>query len=147
CEGQTNIHAAAIPFDWRVDELAHFRELHDFIELPRYFFASHSEDVAIQEGILATSKLRMKTCSDFEQTAHASVEFHTARGWLSDAGEYFEKRGFSSAVATDYADHLTPLDIKTDVAQGPDCFSARRSVTNEATELAAKRQHERFSKS
>ena len=67
----------------------------------------------------------MKAGADFEQAAHAAVNFGKAGGGLRDAGENLQQCGLSGAVAADQADDFALLNVEGDIAQRPEIVARR----------------------
>src|SRR6185436_10311846 len=87
CESQTNIHAAAVTFDRRIDEPVDVGKSHDLVKLARQFFTFHPHDYTVEKYIFSTCQFRMKPGADFKETADTPVQLYSPAGWLRDAGE------------------------------------------------------------
>src|SRR5713101_6868161 len=105
-EGQTQIHAARIPFHRSIQEFLDLRKSDNLIELPFDFSSGHSENGTIQEYIFAPSKFWMKTCAHLQQACHSSLDTHSSLGGLDNPAQNFQERGLSSSVSTDNADNF-----------------------------------------
>src|SRR5277367_105526 len=81
----------------------------------------------------------MKARADFQQAADAAVNFGKPGGGPRDAGEQFQERGFSGAVAADEADYFTLLHVERDVAQRPEkIFGFARAIAPEGRSEGAR---------
>ena len=88
-KGEPEVHAAGVTLYRRIDKPFHFRKGDDLVKLPLDLSSCHTQDGAVQVDVLATSELRVESCSDLQQGADASVELgETGRG-LGDAREDF----------------------------------------------------------
>ncbi len=66
-ETEARVHAGRVALDLRVDELADAGELDDLIELARDLGALHPHDRALQEHVLPTGQIGMKSGGHFNQ--------------------------------------------------------------------------------
>ena len=79
-ERQADVHAAAVALHRRVEEVLHFGEGDDLIELLPDLRAAHPEDRAVQKDVLAAGQFGVKAGADFEEAAEAAVELGPACG-------------------------------------------------------------------
>src|SRR5215472_1280509 len=70
---QTRLHSAAVMLQRRIKKALHFREGHDFVELPRDLCLAHPQDRAAHEHVFASAEFEMKTSAYLEQATHAAV--------------------------------------------------------------------------
>jgi hypothetical protein len=66
-EPQLEPHAARVVLDRRVNETLDLGEGHDFVELRQDFAATHAQNGAVEEDVLAPRQLRVKTRPHLEQ--------------------------------------------------------------------------------
>src|SRR4030095_15892755 len=89
----------------------------DLVELAPNLRAAHAENRAVQEDVLASGQLRMKSGADFEQRSHASAHDRLSGGRIRDAREHFEQGALSRPVASDDADDLAFGDLERHVIE------------------------------
>src|SRR5215469_4874042 len=94
-ECQADVHSAGIVLHRRVDELFQLCEGDDLVKLSGDLFFAHAQDGTAQEGVLASSKLRMETGAHFQKTADAATNFCPACCWPGDARKDFEEGSFA----------------------------------------------------
>jgi len=75
-ETKADVHAAGVSFDGSVDELRYSGKIDYLVELPQYLLLFHAHDGAIQENVLSTGELGMKSRPDLEQARGPSPEPH-----------------------------------------------------------------------
>src|SRR2546429_7581260 len=121
-KSQTYIHAAAIAFNWGIQELLDLSEGYNLIELSLNLSAGHSQYRSVQKDVFAAGKLGMKTSADFQQTRYPATNADAALRRLRNAAEGFQQRGLATSVAADNANDIAMADLKIDVAQCPDLF-------------------------
>ena len=119
-EGEAHIHAAGIALDGRVEEFFGFGEGDDLVELAVDFRLVHAEDRAVEIDVFAAGEFGVKAGADFEKRGDAAFHAGEAFGGFGDAAENFEQGRFARAVSADDADDFAALDIKRDVAKGPE---------------------------
>src|SRR3990172_2153240 len=119
-ERQTHIHPARGVFHRGVNKLLDLRERHDLVELPSDLAALHSQDRAVEKYILPTGQLGVEARADFQQASDATVDAGLAFGRLGDAGEDFQERTLTRAIAADHPHDLAALDLERDVLQRPE---------------------------
>jgi hypothetical protein len=115
CKSQPNVHTRRITLDGHIEKFLHLSEGNYLIELPLYFFATHSKNCAVQKDILAAGQLRMKTGAYLEQARDSATDSHPASRRLGYAAQYFEQRGFAGAVAPDDANNFSLADFERNV--------------------------------
>src|SRR5262245_20984141 len=120
CKGEPHIHPAAVPLYRCVQELLDLRESHNVLELFPNFCACHSKNCAIQKDIFASRQLRMESRPNLEQACDATLDLNCSCCGLGYPAEDLEESRFPCTVATDDAEHLAALDLKGNVAQGPE---------------------------
>ena len=96
----------------RVDELVHFGERHDFVELLLNLGFSHAEDRPIQKDVLPAGQLVVESGAHFEQRAHAAANLREATGRFGNFRQNLEQRALAGAVATDDAHDIALLDFE-----------------------------------
>ena len=138
-EREARVHAAAVAFRRRVDELLHLREIHDGIELSRDLLLSHPENRAAQVDVLSSGELGVEPRPDFEQRTDSSVYLGSSACWLSDARKNFEQRALSRPVAPDDSDDLTLLHVERDVVQRPESLHRVGLAERALPEILGKR--------
>src|SRR5689334_2994691 len=120
CKREPYVHAAAVSFDWRVDELLDFRETDDLLKLSLDLFARHAEYRAVEKNVFASTQFRMKAGADFEQARDPTVKLNASFRGFDDARQDLQQRRLARAVAADDADDLARCDLEVDILQGPD---------------------------
>ena len=90
CERESQIHPGGVALDWSIDELLHFRESDDLVELPGNLRLSHAQDGAVQVDVLPSAQLAVKTGADFQQRADPPMDLSKAIGRLGDARKNFQ---------------------------------------------------------
>src|SRR5207253_4132052 len=119
-KSQTNVHPAAVAFNWGIQELLDLSEGYNLIELSLNLSARHSQYRPVQKDVFPTGKLGMKTSADFQQTRYPATNADAALRRLRNPAESFQQRGLATAVAADNANDIALADFKIDVAQCPD---------------------------
>jgi hypothetical protein len=119
-EGQADVHAGAVALDRRIEEVFHFRERHDLVELAGNLAAAHPQDAAVHVDVLAARQLGVKAGPHFQEAPHPAAELDPPARRLGDPREDFQKRALARAVAADDADDLARLDLEGDVLEGPE---------------------------
>src|SRR5439155_17915780 len=97
-EGESHVHPARVPLHRRIDEALDPGEVDDFVELPPDFPSLHPQDRAIEEDVLASAELRMKTGSDLHQAAHTAAALSLAAGRRPGPGQDLEQRRLAGTV-------------------------------------------------
>src|SRR5262245_60158806 len=120
CKGEPHIHAAAVVFDRRVEELFYFRKRDDLIEFRSDFMPTHPENRTVEKDVFVAGKLGMEAGANFEETCHPTAQAHPARGGFGDAAQNLEQRALTGTVSADDSDHLPAAHVKTHVLEGPE---------------------------
>src|SRR5438045_8139915 len=107
-------------FDGRVNKFSNFREVDDLIKLPINLELLHSQNRAVQIGVLASGQFSMKAGPHFEQATHASSNSRSPFSGSRNARKHFEQGRFTGAVAADHADDFAALHLKRNVLKRPD---------------------------
>src|SRR5205085_11206397 len=94
-------------------------ERDNLIELPLDLFFSHAEYRAIEEDVLTPGQLWMKTRAHFEQAADLPVNLHAPTCRLRYARENFQQCALARAIASDYTDDLSQMNVEADVTKRP----------------------------
>jgi hypothetical protein len=121
-EGQSDVHAAAEALDGCVEKLLDFGERHDLVEFAADLGTGHAEDRAIDEDVLAASKLGMKSRAHLEQAGDPAVQRDAALGRLGDAAENLQQRALARPVPADDADDIPLEDVDINILEGPEMF-------------------------
>src|SRR6267143_868849 len=119
CERQTHIHSARIVLHRCIKKFLDFCKCDNLIETFANFHFPHSQNRAIQENIFATGKLWMEASPDFQQTRQPSTNPYRPFCWTSDAGQNFQDRALACAIPSQDADHVTLLNVESDILQRP----------------------------
>src|SRR5579863_8242638 len=119
-EGEADVHAGGVVFHGGIDESFDFGEGDDLVELAGDLAASHAEDGAVEEDVLAAGELVMEAGADFEEAADAAVNGGLADGGLGDARQNLQERRFAGAVASDEAENFAFLYVEGDVLERPE---------------------------
>src|SRR6187431_1449751 len=77
-KSQAHIHAAAVALDWCVEKTLDLGESDDLVEFRFDLRPRHAEDRPVEENILATSQLGVKTGADFEQARDPTTQSHAS---------------------------------------------------------------------
>src|SRR5258705_473517 len=75
CERQSDIHAAGVALDGRVQEALYPREFDYFVKFSSNLHPGHSKNSAVQENIFPSCQFRMKPCADLQQTRDPAHNF------------------------------------------------------------------------
>ena len=118
-KGKSDVHARGVALDRRVEEFLDLRERNDLIEFADDFSASHAQDRAIQEDILAPGEFRMKSRAYLKKTGNATADSNFTLGRFGNPAEELEQRTLSCSVTADDADNLTLLDFSGDIPERP----------------------------
>src|SRR5262249_8740399 len=116
---QPNIHSATVAFHRRIEEPFHFGKGYDFIKSARNLLPTHAKNCSVQENVLPTCQLRVKSRPNLKQTAHAATQPHASLGWFGNPAENLEQRAFARSIAPDDAKNLSLLDFEAHVPQCP----------------------------
>src|SRR6185503_12319845 len=104
----------------RIDELVNLRKGYNFIEFPLDLRLSHTENGSIQEYVLTSGELRMKSGAHFEQRADPAIDIGITVGRICDSRQNLEQGTLAGAIAADDADDLTSFDLEGNIFDGPD---------------------------
>ncbi len=121
-EGQAQVHAAGIALDGRVDELLHFGEVHDLVELALDLGAAHAQDGAVEVDVFPAGQFRMEAGAHLEQGADPAVDLGVALGGVGDPREDLQQGALARAVAPDHPQHLPLLHVEAHVSQSPNAL-------------------------
>src|SRR6201989_2973461 len=123
---QSYIHAAGISLYRRIYELLNARKSNDLVKFFDHFPFPHSQDRSIQEYILPSGQLRVEACSYLQQARDSALYFNFSFCRTGYTGKYFQQGGLTSAVLSDYADHISLFHFKGDIVESME-FPASRS--------------------
>src|SRR5204862_6469397 len=106
---------ADVPAGWAglrrlVKALADAGEFDEAVEALVDLAAREAEHDAVDVDVLAAGDLRMKPRAQFDQRGDASVHRHRSAGRFENAGDDFQQRRFSRAVASDHAERFAAMD-------------------------------------
>jgi hypothetical protein len=124
-EGQAHVHAAAVMLHRRIEKALNAGEGDDRIELFPDLRPPHAEDGPVQKDVLAAGEFLIESRADLQEAAHPAVEVDGSFGHLCDAGQNFQQRAFSGAIAADQPEHVAALDVEADVPQRPELLARR----------------------
>src|SRR5260370_4481844 len=99
----------------RVDELADLGEGDDLVELRLDEGPIKPQQSAVEEDILPSSQIRMKSGPHFQERPYASADDRGAVGRTHDAGQNFQQRALARTITTDDSEDLALLDVEADV--------------------------------
>jgi hypothetical protein len=119
-EGETDLHAAGVTLDRRIDEPVDAGEFDDLVVAPRHLAVRHSQDRPVEEHVLAPRQLRMESGADFQEARDPAAQFDPAFRWFADPRQQFQQRAFAGPVLPDDADDLPRLHVERDVPQRPE---------------------------
>src|SRR4029079_19389303 len=119
-EGETDVHAARVPLDRRVDEPLDPGELDDVTVPLLYLPALHREDRAVEVDVLSARELLVEARPDLEQAPHPPAYLGAPGGGLRDPSEDLQERRLARPVASDHAKHLPLGHLERDVPQRPE---------------------------
>jgi hypothetical protein len=80
----------------------------------------HPENRAVEEDVLATRKLSMKSRPNPKKACDAPPQQNLSLGRLRDTAQDLEKRALSSAVGANDTNNLTLLDLEAHVLERPE---------------------------
>src|SRR5690348_2930700 len=118
-KSQPRLHARAVMLQRRIQKFGYIGKRDNFLEFAGDFPAPHAENCAVQKNIFTPGQLGMKSGADFEQTAERTANFGPANRRLCYSGQNFQQSGLAGAVAANHTDDFAGLNLKGDVAQGP----------------------------
>src|SRR5437762_6704862 len=127
-EGQPHVHTRRIPLYRRIEEFFDLGESYDFIKLPQYVLPGHAQNRAVDENIFPPRQLRMKTCSDFQQTRHPPANTHPPFGRFGDPAKYFQERRLARPVTANDPHHLALLHFEGNIFESPEFFLSWQSA-------------------
>src|SRR5262245_39171550 len=108
-KGEADVHSAAVPLHWSVEELLYVGEGDDLVELSLDLEPLHSQDGAVEEDVLPPSQLGMKSCSHLEQACDPPENLGTPCGWLGDAAKDLQQCTLARAIAADNPENFSLL--------------------------------------
>src|SRR4051794_14245432 len=114
-ERETQVHAARVALDRRVDKTLDLSERDDLVELPGDLPAPHPEDRAIEKDVLAAGELRMEPCADLQERADAPADREPSLGRRSDSREDLQQRALARAVVADDPERLALSYLEVEV--------------------------------
>ena len=109
-KGQLDEHAAGIPLDGGVNELAALGKFDDFRQLGVNFRLGHAQNRAVHVDVFPAGHLVVEAGAHLQHGGHPPPQPDLALGGGGDAGQDFEQRGFARAVAADDAQRLALVD-------------------------------------
>ena len=115
-EGQAQVHSARVVLDRGVEEGLDFGELNDLVELAVDLGPLHTEDGPVEVHVFAAGKLRMEARADFQERTDAADDVGPTFGGLRHPRQDLEQRALAGTVSSDHAQHLSPLNLKGDLA-------------------------------
>src|SRR4029077_15322865 len=105
-ESEAHLHAGAVMLERGINELFHFGEGYDLVELSCDLFLAHAEDGAAEKSVFAAGEFGMKPGAHFEQAAHPPPDLGEPFCGPRDASENLQEGGLARAVAADDSHHL-----------------------------------------
>src|SRR5207249_4821101 len=105
-KAQPGEHPRGVALHRRVDELLKSRERYDGVEALPDLGPRHPEDGAVEEDILPTGQVRMKTGADFDQGRKTAVHLKGAPRGPHDAAQELQDRALAGTVRADDAEGL-----------------------------------------
>src|SRR6516162_673576 len=114
------IHSRRIALNGRVEKTFYFGERHDLVELLPNLALRHPENRAVEEDVLATRKLGMKSRPNLKQACDAPPQHNLSLCRLRDAAQDLEKCALSGAVASHDTKNLTLLDLEAYILERPE---------------------------
>ena len=116
-EGEAHVHAAGVELHLRIDEVLDLAELHDVVEDPLDHLLGESQHRAVEEDVVATGELRLKSGPELQQRREAAANMDLARRRLQDAADALEQGRLARSVVADESHGLVRVDRETDVLQ------------------------------
>src|SRR5688572_20698056 len=111
-KGQANIHAAGVVLDRGIEKFLDFGKCGNLVKFPGDFGPPHAKDRPVKINILAAAKLGMKAGPHLQQCSDAPIYFSLSDCRIRNPREYFQECALSRAIATDYSEDLTLLDVE-----------------------------------
>ena len=119
-EAEADGHAGGEALDRGLKVSFYSCEIYYFIELTGNLVTRHAHDGTIHVDILASRHLRMEACSDFKKRCYPAPVLYATCARCGDMAEKLEQSGFTGAILTYNAYHVTLLHLEIDVLQCPD---------------------------
>src|SRR5215831_16402048 len=117
---EANVHTAAVVLYRRVEKFLHVSKRDDVVKFLADLPLSHPENRAIEEDVLATSKLGMKSRPNLKQACDAPPQHNLSLCRLRDAAQDLEKCALSGAVTANDTKNLTLLDLEAHILERPE---------------------------
>ena len=123
-EAQSRDHTGGIIFEWDVHEFSELREFHYAVVFTEHFAVRESHHRAVQEYVFLACGVHVEARAEFEQGNDVALGERDTLGGADDAGDYFEERGFTRAVAPDEGETFAAVHAEVDVFQDFELFIA-----------------------
>lgn len=117
------VHAAREALHRGVEEFLDTREGDDCVELALDLDASHPQYGTVQEDVLSTSELGMKTGPDLQETPHSAPQLDLPRGGRRDLRDELQERALPGSVPTHDSQNLTPTHFEMEIEQRPELLA------------------------
>src|SRR5882762_11384587 len=124
------VHTGRITLYGCVDEGGHSGKVNDAVKLGSNFALLHSQQRPIKIDIFAPGQLRMKAGGDFNQSRQPPIDSDLAFGRSCNVVEQLENGALACAILPDDSQCLAALDLKTNVAQGPEILPAAPNMSH-----------------
>lgn len=123
-EAQSRDHTGGIIFEGNVHEFAELREFHYTLVFTEHFAVRESHHRAVQEYVFLACGVHIEARAEFEQGNDVALGEGDTLGGADDAGDDFEERGFTRAVAPDEGETFAAVHAEVDVFQDLELFIA-----------------------
>ena len=126
-KSESHVHARGVVLDRHVHEVPQPGVGDDAVVDGEGFGAREAVDRRVEEDVLLTGQLRMKTGAQLDHAADAdtAAHQHLSAGWPVNAGDDLQQRALAGAVAADERDRLPGRHADRHFAQRPEFLAAR----------------------
>ena len=114
-EGNARCHARRIVLERHVDEVAHFGEVHNGVEILIDELFAVAQQRAVQVDVLASGQLRVEASAQLDERRDGAVDVARTACRLEYAGNDLEHGGLARTVRADDAVNLTAVHGEADV--------------------------------
>lgn len=116
-EAQSRDHTGGIVFEGNVHEFAELREFHYAVVFTEHFAVRESHHRAVQEYVFLACGVHIEARAQFEKGDDIAFGEGDTLGGADYAGDDFEERGFTRAVAPDEGEAFAAIYAEIDVFQ------------------------------
>ncbi len=114
---EPHVHAGGVGLDRCVDEFRELGEVHDVIEPILNLPFREAEHDPVDEDVLATRNLGVKSRAELDQRRHAAVHAHDAAGPLRDPRDELQRRALPRSISANDTEGRALRDEERHVVQ------------------------------